>query len=33
MSDRIMLFKDGVFTKELMRSETLSEKDVIDYII
>lgn len=33
MSDRIMLFKDGVFTKELMRNETLSEKDVIDYII
>lgn len=33
MSDRIMLFKDGKFTKELMRSESLSEKDVIEYII
>ena len=33
MSDRIMVFKDGRFTKELMRSESLSEKDVIEYII
>lgn len=33
MSDRIMLFKDGEFTKEFMRSESLSEKDVIEYII
>ena len=33
MSDRIMLFKDGHFTKELMRSEELSEKTVIEYII
>ena len=33
MSDRIMLFKDGKFTKELMRSESLSEKTVIEYII
>ncbi len=33
MSDRIMLFKDGLFTKELLRSEDLSEKDVIEYII
>lgn len=33
MSDRILLFKDGRFTKEFMRSESLSEKDVIDYII
>lgn len=33
MSDRIMLFKDGEFSKELMRSESLSEKDVIEYII
>ena len=33
MSDRIMLFKDGLFTKELMRSEDLDEKTVIEYII
>lgn len=33
MSDRIMLFKDGKFSKELMRSESLNEKDVIEYII
>ena len=33
MSDRIMLFKNGEFTKEFMRSESLSEKDVIEYII
>lgn len=33
MSDRIMLFKDGHFTKELMRSASLDEKTVIDYII
>ena len=33
MSDRIMLFKDGLFTKELMRDESLSEKTVIEYII
>lgn len=33
ISDRILLFKDGVQTRELMRSEALTEKDVIDYII
>lgn len=33
MSDRIMLFKDGVFTKEFMRSEDLKEKDIIEHII
>lgn len=33
MSDRIMLFKDGMFTKELMRSADLDEKTVIEYII
>lgn len=33
MSDRILLYKDGVQTKELMRNSTLSEKDIIDYII
>lgn len=33
MSDRMMLFKDGEFSKEFMRSESLSEKDVIEYII
>lgn len=33
MSDRIMLFKDGEFSKEFMRSEDLSEKDVINHII
>ena len=33
MSDRIMLFKNGRFTKEFMRSRELSEKDVIEYII
>lgn len=33
MSDRILLYKDGVQTRELLRSESLTEKDVIDYII
>lgn len=33
MSDRILLFKDGKLEKELPRSESLSEKDVIEYII
>ena len=33
MSDRILLFKDGELKKELMRSENLGEKDVINYII
>ena len=33
MSDRILLFKDGVQTKELMRSSSLAEKDIINYII
>ena len=33
MSDRIMLFKDGQFAKELHRSESLNEKTVIEYII
>lgn len=33
MSDRILLYKDGVQTTELMRSPDLTEKDVIEYII
>lgn len=33
MSDRIMLFKDGEFSKELLRNERLDEKSVIEYII
>lgn len=33
MSDRILLFKDGRQSCELMRSESLGEKDVIDHII
>ena len=33
MSDRILLFKDGEFSKELMRNESLSEKEIINYII
>ena len=33
MSDRILLFKDGQQTCELMRSESLGEKDIIDHII
>lgn len=33
MSDRILLFKNGELSKELQRSEDLSESDVIEYII
>lgn len=33
MSDRIMLFKEGQFSKELHRSADLDEKAVIEYII
>lgn len=33
MSDRMMIFKDGKLSHEFMRSESLSEKDIIDYII
>ena len=33
MSDRMMIFKDGALSREFARSASLSEKDVIDYII
>lgn len=33
MSDRILLFKEGKFSKEFMRSESLTDRDVIEYII
>ncbi len=33
MSDRILIFKDGRITKEFPRSETLSDTDVIEFMI
>jgi ribose transport system ATP-binding protein len=33
MSDRILIFKDGKITKEFLRSETLSDTDVIEFMI
>ena len=33
MSDRIMIMKDGRITGEFMRSETLTDADVISYMI
>lgn len=33
MSDRLVIFKDGQFSKEFLRSESLSDKDVISYMI
>lgn len=33
MSDRIMIMKDGCITGEFMRSETLTDADVISYMI
>ena len=33
ISDRMIIFKDGKITKELMRSEDITEKDIIDYMI
>ena len=33
MSDRVLLFKDGVISKEFGREEQLGEHDVIEYII
>jgi ribose transport system ATP-binding protein len=33
MSDRMLIFKNGKISKELMRSADLEEKDVIEYII
>lgn len=33
MSDRIMLFRNGMFTKEFMRSPSLNERDIIEHII
>jgi len=33
MSDRILLFKNGTQTNELQRSESMTEKDIIEYII
>jgi ribose transport system ATP-binding protein len=33
MSDRILLYKNGKQTQELMRSESLTDKDIIEYII
>lgn len=33
MCDRILLFKNGEQTKELMRSESLTEREIIEYIV
>jgi ribose transport system ATP-binding protein len=33
MSDRVLLFKDGMISKEFKREEQLGEHDVIEYII
>ncbi|WFR56700.1 sugar ABC transporter ATP-binding protein [Anaerocolumna sp. AGMB13025] len=33
MSDRILIFKDGRIRAEFMRSETLSDTDIIDFMI
>ncbi|MBQ0071757.1 MAG: sugar ABC transporter ATP-binding protein [Spirochaetales bacterium] len=33
MSDRLLVMKDGVLKKEFLRSTSLSESDVIDYMI
>jgi ribose transport system ATP-binding protein len=33
MSDRILIFKDGTVRKEFLRSETLRDTDVIEYMI
>ncbi len=33
MSDRMMIFKDGKLAKEFQRSASLTEKDIIEYII
>ena len=33
MSDRILIFKDGQISKEIMRDKGLTEKDVIEYMI
>ena len=33
MSDRLIIMKDGRVTKEFLRSETLSDADVIHYMI
>lgn len=33
MSDRLLVMKDGKITKELERSESLSESDIINYMI
>jgi ribose transport system ATP-binding protein len=33
MSDRLIIMKDGRITKEFTRSESLSDADVINYMI
>ena len=33
MADRLLVMKDGVLKKELMRSKELCESDVIEYMI
>jgi ribose transport system ATP-binding protein len=33
MSDRLVIMKDGKISKEFLRAKTLSDKDVIDYMI
>lgn len=33
MSDRILIMKDGVIEKEFLRSETLSDAEIIEYMI
>lgn len=33
MSDRLIILKDGVMTKEFLRNENLKDSDIIDYMI
>ncbi|MGI6577131.1 MAG: hypothetical protein ACOX1Q_03580 [Eubacteriales bacterium] len=33
MSDRILIFKDGKISKELVRSKDLTEHEVVNYMI
>jgi ribose transport system ATP-binding protein len=33
MSDRLLIMKNGVIAKEFMRSENISEHDVIEYMV
>jgi ribose transport system ATP-binding protein len=33
MSDRVLIMKDGIITKQFKRSGSLSEADIISYMI